>query len=660
MKRTTLLLLGSFFVVTACDSTDPDPVDVVNVTPPSIVLRVGDTDQLEATATTVSGNAVDPARIEWESTNSGVATVDATGLVTGVADGEAEIIASVSGVADSTHVSVGPFLTFNVNPIQACSAPEIRSARIVAETQHAIIVADVQNPDQGFTEADFQEIAQEFETNVYPTVTTNFGVPTDIDGNGKIYIFYTGRVNELTDEGEGSFIGGFFFARDLFPVVENPDFAACETSNEAEIFYMLVPDPTGEINNNVREKEFVRRVTIGTLAHEFEHLINAGRRLYVNNAVDNEGNWAEETWLDEGLAHIAEELVFYADAGMAPEQNITGSDDPDGGEMIDTNAEIEAFNEFQLSNFLRFHDYLPDTEQATFFDSQDDLATRGASWSFLRYAADRAAAPPQSSVWHQLVRDATETGFENLDGPFGAGVATWMTDWAIAHYADDLVLPDPIYRHLSWDFRYILGVAITDGNDNPIGFPLGTRDLAQNDTVRVSLGGGSAAYIEFGVPAGTQAEVKVEAGGATSGSSCLSGGPTISLAVGEVHRTSFGNAGHLCLAQQPATADYTLIPVLQVTSPSSSLALEVTGTNVTAPGASANLLPSFDRRGVARPIAEIRRLRPDTDFETALRRRERVELSALVRGAAPRFSFGQPTLQVAPATDLQLAIVRVR
>ena len=45
-------------------------------------------------------------------------------------------------------------------------------------------------------------------------------------------------------------------------------------------------------------------VTPGTLAHEYQHLINAGRRLYVNNA-----NAFEDMWLNEGLSHIAEELA---------------------------------------------------------------------------------------------------------------------------------------------------------------------------------------------------------------------------------------------------------------------------------------------------------------------------------------------------------------
>ena len=40
-------------------------------------------------------------------------------------------------------------------------------------------------------------------------------------------------------------------------------------------------------------------------------MINAGRRLYVNAVGEN----FEERWLDEGLAHIAEDLNFWQRVG---------------------------------------------------------------------------------------------------------------------------------------------------------------------------------------------------------------------------------------------------------------------------------------------------------------------------------------------------------
>ena len=40
------------------------------------------------------------------------------------------------------------------------------------------------------------------------------------------------------------------------------------------MFYLLVPDPDGTVNNNKRTKDEVTTLNLGTIAHEFQHLIN--------------------------------------------------------------------------------------------------------------------------------------------------------------------------------------------------------------------------------------------------------------------------------------------------------------------------------------------------------------------------------------------------
>jgi hypothetical protein len=87
-------------------------------------------------------------------------------------------------------------------------------------------------------------------------------------------------VNELTPANSASYVGGFFFGRDLFPVADTPTLQGCAGSNTGEMFYLLAPDPAGSINGNVRRTGFVDSVTTSVLAHEFQHLINASRRLY--------------------------------------------------------------------------------------------------------------------------------------------------------------------------------------------------------------------------------------------------------------------------------------------------------------------------------------------------------------------------------------------
>ena len=107
----------------------------------------------------------------------------------------------------------------------------------------------------------------------------------------------------------------------------------------------MVPDPS---RGGPFSKTNVASEVYGTLAHEYQHLINASRRMYVNTAATD----FEETWLDEGLAHEAEELLFYRVSGLRRAQNI----DPTA--IRQSAAIVSAFNNYQSENFGRYEEYL--------------------------------------------------------------------------------------------------------------------------------------------------------------------------------------------------------------------------------------------------------------------------------------------------------------
>src|SRR5205807_6994145 len=88
-------------------------------------------------------------------------------------------------------------------------------------------------------------------------------------------------------------------------------FGSCPGSNVAELINLFVPD-------NVTPKPVVAARIVETMSHEFQHLINAARRLCINKSAAI----SEERWLNEGLSHIAEELTFYKESGLSPRQNI--------------------------------------------------------------------------------------------------------------------------------------------------------------------------------------------------------------------------------------------------------------------------------------------------------------------------------------------------
>ena len=393
--------------------------------------------------------------------------------------------------------AVGDLLTLNVG-MGACSPVENRGGRIVAIGSQSIIVSDTLNPAGGFSTADFQRFAARFDTLVYPLDIANFGTPADIDQNKKIVILFTTAVNALTPANSQSYVGGFFFDRDLFPVANTPEFGqGCAGSNFSEMFYLLAPDPTGAINGNKRPTAFVDSVTTSVLAHEFQHLINASRRLYVTQGVEE----FEETWLNEGLSHVAEELLFFHEAGLTSRTNI------DTIKVRSTNTIRIAFNTDMAANAGRYRDFLVAPSENSPFRDDDSLETRGAAWNLLRYLADRKGGA-EVTTWQSLVNTAT-VGMTNLRRVFGSDLAVQVHDWNVSHYTDDFVAGVPAQQlQPSWNWHSLFKALAGSGP----AYPLEVKTLT-GGTASGTLIGGAAAYYRFSVPPGTVASVTLAAPG---------------------------------------------------------------------------------------------------------------------------------------------------
>jgi hypothetical protein len=96
-------------LLAACGGTDPgdDPVVAsVDLAPDAPSLETGATLQLTATLRTSGGTVVSGRPITWTSSEEDVATVDESGLVTGVGPGSSEVAATADGVSGAVTVSV--------------------------------------------------------------------------------------------------------------------------------------------------------------------------------------------------------------------------------------------------------------------------------------------------------------------------------------------------------------------------------------------------------------------------------------------------------------------------------------------------------------------------------------------------------------------------
>ncbi|MGH7649746.1 MAG: hypothetical protein ACREND_16655 [Gemmatimonadaceae bacterium] len=402
----------------------------------------------------------------------------------GVRSAEAAFMRSAStGVRTASVPNVGDTLTFKVpNATAQNSCVTFTTQRAVVKTVgvHGIIVQDVKAPAGGFTTVAFDSIETEFDQIIYTTDVSHFGSPSDIDGNGHVFLFFTPQVNTGTARGSRNVLAGFFFDGDLFPAT-GPN--SCAESNLSEIFYLLTPDPSGQFGD-ARSTEKVRQTARGVVAHEFQHMINAGVRIQ-ENALD------ETVWMNEALSHFAEEFVGRAEDGFPDTQKLSISD-------VEDEPSLNNFNAFFGQNMARLRDFMvdPSTLGATSTHADTSLAVRGAAWSLLRYSADQYAHGNVAAFTKALVA-GPDTGVANLAARAGTPFDSVVAGWLPALYAsDDSIagLPDR-YTFPSWDLRS------TEAAVNNGGFPLVATTLSGGNTASGTVSSAAANYYVVGVPA---------------------------------------------------------------------------------------------------------------------------------------------------------------
>jgi len=250
-------------------------------------------------------------------------------------------------------------------------------ARVASVSRRAILAVDTLDglPSTLFTPQVMDSITKEFDDITYPTDSSYYHNPTDVNGDGHIILLFSGRVNQLTPPNTpGGFVGGFFFAGDFFPPIDQGGGPGsfCLQSNQEEIFYLLSPDPTGRFGN-VRTASSVRQGTRGTIAHEFQHMINAGNR-FINPQV----NSFESTWLDEALAHFAEDAVGRVVRGFGDLETLTFAT------LLPCNtpcSQANDFNAFFFQNLARLTYWMDEPDKYSPFSKQADtsLAFRGVA-----------------------------------------------------------------------------------------------------------------------------------------------------------------------------------------------------------------------------------------------------------------------------------------
>ena len=353
--------------------------------------------------------------------------------------------------------------------------------------QHVLVYVDTAARLE-LADSEIAEFGALFDESLHGTVRGAFGDPSDIDGNGRVLVVLTPVVNALVTRAEceaTGYVRGFFYSHDL--ASEAP------TSNGGEVFYAIVPDPSGRWSCEHTKAE-VLAVTPPTFAHEFQHMIS-----YAQHVITRDGS-SEVPWLNEGLSHLAEELGSLHFERKYP---------PPSGRTNPSQIFPDSASPFITPNLRYAHRYLFLSPSYSIVScapgSFCSLPERAATWLFLRWLGDQKG----DAVFRQLVQTPL-AGAANIEAAAAESLPTLLGDFVTALWADSIVgVPRTAvasrHRFLSRNFR-ILYKALYD-TYGPIGgigrpFPIEPTVLAHGESITGTMRPGTFAMYRLTVPRG--------------------------------------------------------------------------------------------------------------------------------------------------------------
>lgn len=244
-------------------------------------------------------------------------------------------------------------------------------------------------------------------SNIVDDERSLFGNESDVDGDDHFVILMTQEVNELGTLG-GGMLTGFFYAVDLY------DASYYAASNEMEILYTMVPDPNGQYGVAVSKAFSLSNILPSVFPHELQHMISYNQHVFVA------GGSSEESFLNEGLSHLAEDIYSLNSLGI----------------MMETGIE----NPARVAYYL-------DAPESICFVCGSSLSQRGGSYLFLRYLYEQAqkgnlsGASSGAGLINKLLT-TTRVGVANIVyGALGTETTSYfktlLSQFGMAVYLDD-------------------------------------------------------------------------------------------------------------------------------------------------------------------------------------------------------------------------------
>ncbi len=249
------------------------------------------------------------------------------------------------------------------------------SARCVAISSDVMVYVDnaIQTPSSSL----IADLRQRFEEVIQPKIRDVFGEEPDLGPDGE------SRLTILLTDSMSSTIAGIFYGIDLYSRDESG--IQLRESNERKIIYVKY-----SLSNTVTR--------FGTIAHEFQHMVN----YYQKQRYGGTGTF-EAVWLNEGMSKYAEEVCGY---GIL-------EGDANTARLIKLSQ--ENFNSLSLTNFTGLNSY-------------------GLSYLFVRFLAqENRFGTTYREITRKLVGSAL-TGKANVAAVTGEAFDLTLARWALCLY----------------------------------------------------------------------------------------------------------------------------------------------------------------------------------------------------------------------------------
>lgn len=325
------------------------------------------------------------------------------------------------------------------------------TGHLQATGQHCQVYLDGEHPNPGELRPTIQDIVQTFDETIYPRACQSLGHALDVDRDGRFTILMTGWVGKLCNGkvSLGGFVRGSDFYRDL----------AAPFGNRCDMMYL---------NTNLQPGPHLRTL----LAHEYTHALIFSEHVF-GDYVPDAPRQDEESWLNEGLAHLAEDMHGFSWSNL--------------------DYRISAF----LSAPERYALVVPDYYGAGLWRSH---GSRGAAYLFLRWCADQI----RPDLPGRLIR-TNLVGLANLEAATEKRFADLFRHWSVALALSGSNLAEPVSPFRRVDPRQPLAGRLLCG-PRYLELPLA------GGHVEIQLNGTSVAYLLLHSPTGDCSRVAIRAG----------------------------------------------------------------------------------------------------------------------------------------------------